>query len=122
DRSNKRKLLFATQTGLGLVALTLGLLTLSGVVQYWQVLALALLLGLVSAIDSPVRQSFVVEMVGKDDLANAVGINSTIFNTGRILGPAVAGVMISAVGTGWAFLVNAASSIAVLGALAAMRP
>jgi MFS family permease len=122
DRSNKRKLLFATQTGLGLVALMLGLLTLTGVVQYWHVLALALVLGLVSAIDSPVRQSFVVEMVGKDDLANAVGINSTIFNTGRILGPAIAGVMITAVGTGWAFLVNAASSIAVLAALAAMRP
>ena len=68
------------------------------------------------------RQSFVVEMVGKDDLTNAVGINSTIFNTGRILGPAVAGVMISAVGTGWAFLANAASSIAVLSALIAMRP
>ena len=68
------------------------------------------------------RQSFVVEMVGKDDLANAVGINSTIFNTGRILGPAVAGVMITAVGTGWAFLANAASSVAVLAALALMRP
>jgi MFS family permease len=97
DRSNKRKVLFATQTGLGLVALVLGLLTLTGVVQYWHVMALALVLGLVSAVDSPVRQSFVVEMVGKDDLVNAVGINSTIFNTGRILGPAIAGIMITAV-------------------------
>lgn len=122
DRGNKRKLLFATQSGLGLVAVLLGLLTLTGVVQYWHVMALALVLGLVSAIDSPVRQSFVVEMVGRDDLANAVGINSTIFNAGRILGPAAAGVMITAVGTGWAFIVNAASSIAVLAAIAAMRP
>jgi MFS family permease len=122
DRSNKRRLLFATQAGLALIALALGVLTVTGLVAFWMVLLLALLLGLVSAVDSPVRQSFVVEMVGKDDLANAVGINSTIFNTGRILGPAVAGVMISAVGTGWAFLVNAASSVAVLGALAAMRP
>jgi MFS family permease len=121
DRGNKRRLLFATQTGLALVALLLGALTLTGAVQYWHVLVLALVLGLVSAVDAPVRQSFVVEMVGKDDLANAVGINSTIFNAGRILGPAVAGVMISAVGTGWAFLVNAASSVAVLSALAAMR-
>ena len=68
------------------------------------------------------RQSFVVEMVGKDDLTNAVGINSTIFNTGRILGPAVAGVMITAVGTGWAFVANAASSVAVLTGLWMMRP
>ncbi len=121
DRGDKRRLLQATQTGLALVALVLGLLAVTGVVQYWHVLVLATVLGLIAAVDSPIRQSFVVEMVGKDDLVNAVGINSTIFNTGRILGPAVAGVMISAVGTGWAFLVNAASSIAVLAALAAMR-
>ena len=67
-------------------------------------LVLATALGVITAVDTPVRQSFVVEMVGKDDLTNAVGINSTIFNTGRILGPAVAGVMITAVGTGWAFV------------------
>ena len=97
------------------------MLAVTGVVQYWHVLVLATVLGLITAIDSPIRQSFVVEMVGKDDLVNAVGINSTIFNTGRILGPAIAGVMISAVGTGWAFLANAASSIAVLAALVAMR-
>jgi MFS family permease len=121
DRMDKRKLLLATQSGLALVALVLGLLDVAGVVRYWHVVVLATLLGLVSAVDSPVRQSFVVEMVGKDDLANAVGINSTIFNAGRILGPAVAGVMISAVGTGWAFLANAASSVAVLSALVAMR-
>jgi MFS family permease len=122
DRGNKRRILFATQSGLALVALLLGLLDVTGIVQYWHVLALALVLGVVSAIDMPVRQSFVVEMVGRDELTNAVGINSTIFNSGRILGPAVAGVTISAVGTGWAFLANALSSVAVLGALYAMRP
>jgi MFS family permease len=121
DRGNKRKLLLATQGAQALVALVLGVLAVSGVVQFWHVLVLATMLGLITAVDSPIRQSFVVEMVGKDDLVNAVGINSTIFNTGRILGPAVAGVMISAVGTGWAFLANAASSIAVLAALTAMR-
>ena len=121
DRGNKRRLLFATQAAMGLTALLLGLLTLTGVVQYWHVLAIALLFGLVAAVDSPIRQSFVVEMVGRDELTNAVGINSTIFNSARIIGPAVAGVMISAVGTGWAFVVNAASSVAVLAAIAAMN-
>ena len=122
DRYDKRKLLLATQTGLALVALILGVLDVTGIVQYWQILVLALALGLVSAIDSPVRQSFVVEMVGPDDLTNAVGLNSTIFNSARILGPAVAGVMITAIGTGWAFVANGISSIAVLTALALMRP
>ena len=121
DRVDKRKMLLATQTGLALLALTLGLLDVGGVVAYWQVLVLATVLGVVSAIDTPVRQSFVVEMVGKDDLANAVAINATIFNAGRIIGPAVAGIMISAVGTGWAFLANALSSVAVLAGLALMR-
>jgi MFS family permease len=121
DRGDKRRLLLATQTGLAFVALALGLLDVSGVVRYWHVLALAAALGLINAIDTPVRQSFVVEMVGRRELANAVAINSTIFNTGRVLGPAAAGVMISAVGTGWAFIANAASSVAVLAALAAMR-
>jgi MFS family permease len=122
DRGDKRKLLLATQTALALVALALGVLDISGVVQYWHVLVLATALGVIAAVDTPVRQSFVVEMVGKDDLANAVGINSTIFNTGRILRPAVAGVMITAVGTGWAFVANALSSIAVLAGLWMMRP
>jgi MFS family permease len=81
-----------------------------------------MLLGIVSAVDSPVRQSFVVEMVGKDDLANAVAINSTTFNAARILGPAIAGEMIAVTGTGWAFLANAASSLAVLTGLWLMRP
>jgi MFS family permease len=122
DRGNKRRLLLATQSGLACVALVLGLLDIAGVVQYWHVLVLATVLGLITAVDTPIRQSFVVEMVGRDELTNAVAINSTIFNTGRILGPAVAGVLISAVGTGWAFVANAASSLAVLAGLAMMRP
>jgi MFS family permease len=122
DRSDKRRLLMVTQSLMALAALILGLLDVAGIVQYWHVLVLATSLGLISAVDTPVRQSFVVEMVGKDDLANAVAINSTIFNGGRILGPAIAGVLISAVGTGWAFIGNAASSLAVLAGLAMMRP
>jgi len=121
DRSNKRRLLLITQTSLALVALALGVLDVAGVVRYWHVLVLAFLLGLVSAMDMPVRQSFVVEMVGKKDLTNAVAINSTIFNAGRIIGPAAAGVMISAVGTGWAFIANALSSVAVIAGIAMMR-
>jgi MFS family permease len=114
DRGNKRHILLATQSALASVALLL--------VQYWHVLVLATTLGLITAIDTPVRQSFVIEMVGKDDLTNAVAINSTIFNSGRILGPALAGVLITAVGTGWAFIGNAASSLAVLAGLVLMRP
>jgi MFS family permease len=121
DRGNKRRILLATQSALALAALALGLLDVFGLVQYWHVLVLATLLGVISAIDMPVRQSFVIEMVGKDDLTNAVAINSTIFNGGRIIGPAVAGVLISAVGTGWAFIGNAASSLAVLAGLLLMR-
>ena len=114
-------MLLVTQSALAVVALVLGLLDVTGVVQYWQVLVLATALGVITALDTPVRQSFVVEMVGRDELTNAVAINSTIFNTGRILGPAIAGVLISAVGTGWAFIGNAASSLAVLTGLLLMR-
>ena len=110
-----------TQTGLAVAALCLGVLDVAGVVQLWQVYVLAGVVGVITSLDTPIRQSFVVEMVGQEDLPNAVGINSTIFNSGRILGPAVAGVMIAAVGTGWAFIANALSSVAVIAALALMR-
>jgi len=99
DRLNKRHTLLVTQSALSVVALLLGLLDIAGVVQYWHVLTLATALGLITSLDTPVRQSFVIEMVGRDELTNAVAINSTIFNSGRILGPAIAGVLISAVGT-----------------------
>jgi MFS family permease len=121
DRGDKRRILLATQSVLAALALLLGMLDVTGVVQYWHVLALATALGVITAIDTPVRQSFVIEMVGKDELTNAVAINSTIFNLGRILGPALAGVLITAVGTGWAFLGNSASSLAVLAGLMLMR-
>ena len=121
DRGDKRRLLIMTQTGLALAALCLGLLDVTGMVQLWQVYMLAGVVGVITALDTPMRQSFVVEMVGQEDLPNAVGINSTIFNSGRIVGPAVAGIMIAAVGTGWAFIVNALSSVAVITALALMR-
>lgn len=121
DRGDKRRLMLATQTGMALTALTLGLLDITGVVRVWQVMLLAAVLGVITALDNPIRQSFVIEMVGPADLPNAVALNSTTFNLARIVGPAVAGVVISAYGTSWAFLGNAASSIAVLAGLGLMR-
>jgi MFS family permease len=122
DRYDKRKILLVTQSSLALLALALGLLDLAGVVRYWHVLVLALLLGLVNVVDSPTRQAFVVEMVGRKDLPNAVAINSTTFNAARIMGPAIAGGTIAGIGTSWAFVANAASSLAVLAGLWLMRP
>ncbi|HEX2904142.1 MAG TPA: MFS transporter [Jatrophihabitans sp.] len=121
DRGDKRKLLLATQTGIGVAALALGLLDVTGTVRIWHVMVLAAILGVVSAIDTPIRQSFVVEMVGPAELPNAVALNATTFNLARIIGPAIAGVVISTFGTGWAFLGNAGSTIAVLLALSLMR-
>lgn len=121
DRLNRRKLLFFTQAAMGLLALGLGLLTLAGVVALWHVYVFALLLGCVSAFDAPARQSFVSELVPEQQLSNAVALNSSSFNAARLLGPAVAGVLISRVGTGWVFLLNAASFVAVLGSLSLLR-
>lgn len=121
DRYDKRKILLGTQVSLGLLALTLGLLDLTGVVRYWHIAVLALLLGVINVVDSPTRQAFVIEMVGRKDVPNAIAINSTTFNTARILGPALAGITIAVVGTGWAFVGNAISSLAVLTGLRMMR-
>ena len=121
DRGDKRKLLLITQSGMGLAALLLGVLDVTGVVRIWHVVVLAGILGIISALDTPIRQSFVVEMVGPSDLPNAVALNSTTFNLARIVGPAIAGVVITAFGTGWAFLGNAASTIGVLAGLLLMR-
>jgi MFS family permease len=121
DRYDKRSLLIGAQVAMGMLALVLGLLDVTGVVQLWHVYALALLLGLAAVVDTPVRQAFVVEMVGPDDLPNAVSLNSATFNASRILGPAVAGVAISSVGTGPVFLANALSYVAVVTGLVAMR-
>jgi MFS family permease len=121
DSFDRRKLLFATQAGMGALALGLGLLTVTGVVHLWHVYVFALLLGCVSAFDAPARQTFVSDLVDEGDLSNAVALNSTSFNAARMIGPAIAGLLISGVGSGWVFLINAASFVAVLGALRALR-
>jgi MFS family permease len=122
DRVDKRKLLIGIQSGMALCAVALGLLDVTGVVQLWQVYLLCVVFGLFTAFDPPVRQSFVGEMVGRDKLANAVALNSSTFNLARIVGPAIAGVMIIWTGTGWVFLVNAASTVAVITGLVRMNP
>jgi len=121
DRYDRRKVLLATQCAMGLLALGLGLLTLSGAARLWQVYLFAALLGCVSAFDAPARQTFVSELVGEQYLTNAVALNSTSFNAARMIGPAVAGLLIASIGTGWVFLINALSYLAVLGSLAMLR-
>jgi MFS family permease len=122
DAVSKRAVLIVTQAVAAGLALILGVLVVLGNVEVWQVIALALALGVVNSFDMPVRQSFVVEMVGRDDVANAVAHNSAVFNLTRIIGPAVAGVTIATIGLEPLFFVNAASYIAVLVALLLMRP
>jgi MFS family permease len=122
DRYPKRRILMATQAAMGGLALILGVLAITGMVQIWQVYALAFALGVVTVVDNPTRQSFAVEMVGRDGMANAIALNSAVFNLARIVGPAIAGLVISTVGTPAAFLVNAASFGAVLISLKLMRP
>jgi MFS family permease len=122
DRYPKRRILFATQAAMGALALILGVLALTGAVAVWQVYLLAFALGMVAVVDNPTRQTFVAEMVARDGMANAIALNSAAFNLARITGPAVAGLVISAVGTPAAFLVNAASFGAVLVGLKLMRP
>jgi MFS family permease len=121
DRFDRRKLLLATQAVMGLLALALGVLTITGLVQLWQVYAFAFLLGVATAFDAPARQSFVGDLVAEDDLANAVGLNSTSFNLARMVGPAVAGAVIAAAGTGWAFMANGASYGVVIVSLYLVR-
>jgi MFS family permease len=121
DHFNQRKLLIATQAAMGGLALALGLLTVTGMVQLWHVYIFAFLFGCAAAFDAPVRQTFVAELVGDADLPNAVALNATSFNAARMIGPAAAGVIIAASGTGWAFLINGASFAAVLVSLSALR-
>ncbi|MFD6163341.1 MFS transporter [Nocardia sp. NPDC060256] len=122
DRLSKRRLLMLTQSSMGALAAALAILTLTGSVQVWHVYLLAMLLGLVTVVDSPTRQTFVAEMVGQEQLRNAVSLNAVNFETASMTGPAVAGAVIAAVGTGWAFAINAASFAAVVGGLLLMRP
>jgi len=122
DRLDKRRLLLATQAAMASLALVLGVLTATGTIRLWMVYVLALLLGCATAFDMPTRQAFVSEMVGPDRVTNAVGLNSAVFNSARVVGPAVAGVLIAAVGIAPAFLINAASYLAVIAGLLAMDP
>jgi MFS family permease len=121
DRVDKRKLLIWTQTASALLALALGVLVVTHVVTLWMVYALALGLGLVTMIDMPTRQTFVMEMVGREHVTNAVSLNGVIVNASRIVGPAVAGALIATVGVGICFLVNAGSYLAVIAGLYMMR-
>jgi MFS family permease len=122
DRFDKRRLLFLAQCAMALIALGMGLLVVSGAARLWHVYVLALLLGMTNALDTPVRQAFVSELVGPDLLPNAVALNSATFNTARIVGPAAGGLVIAWLGIGPAFLLNAVSYVAVLVALGRMDP
>lgn len=120
DRLPKRKILLVTQVILAVSAVVLAALTLSGRVEFWHVAALAGVVGTVRAFDTPARQAFFIEMTSKADLLNAIALNSAAFNVARVLGPAAAGLIIRAVGTGWAFAANGLSFLAVILALASM--
>ncbi len=121
DRLPRRGLLMVTQALMGLLALGLGLLVLLGTATLWHVWLFALGLGIVSALDNPVRQTFVAELVPNDTLPNAVALNSASFNAARLIGPAVAGLAIAAMGAGWVFIVNAVSFLFTILALTLMR-
>lgn len=114
DHFNQRKLLMITQAAMGVLALALGALTILGAIQLWHVYVFAFVFGSAAALDAPVRQTFVAELVGDEDLPSAVSLNSTSFNAARMLGPAAAGLVIAKAGTGWAFLINGISFAAVL--------
>ncbi|MDJ0465952.1 MFS transporter [Streptomyces sp. H27-C3] len=121
DRYPKRLLLLFSQAALGLCGVALATLTLTGHVQVWHVYLIAFLLGMVTVIDNPARQSFVSEMVGPDQLRNAVSLNSANFQSARLIGPAVAGVLITTVGSGWSFMLNGLSFLAPIAGLLLMR-
>jgi MFS family permease len=118
DRVDKRALMFALQAAMGVQALALGVLTITGSVRLWEIGGLALLLGLNNAFENPARQAFMLEMVGSDSLRNAVSLNSVMVNVARVLGPGIGGLLIASVGEGPCFLLNAASFVAVLVSLA----
>jgi len=120
DRVDKRRLMVVLQSAMGVQALVLGLLTVLGVVRFWEILVLAVILGLNNTFENPARQAFVLEMVGPNEVRNAVSLNSTLFNAARAVGPAVAGILIATVGVGICFLLNAASFIAVVFSLVTM--
>ncbi len=121
DRFDRHRMVIATQSAALVQSVLLAALTLTGAITVWQIMALALLLGVVNAFDMPIRQAFLVQMVGREDLGNAIALNSSIFNGARIIGPAVAGLVVARWGEGMCFSLNAVSFLAVLASLIAMR-
>jgi MFS family permease len=121
DRVDKRRVIVFMQLAFMLEALTVAVLVYTHVVRVWHVLALATLLGVASAFDIPMRQSFIVDMVGKEDLMNAIALNSSLFNGARVIGPAIAGLLIGALGIAWCYFLNGLSYIAVIAGLLMMR-
>ncbi len=121
DRFNRQRIVIGTQISSMILALIFATLTLTGVIRVWHIFVLAALLGVVNAFDIPARQSFLVDMVGKEDLMNAIALNSTMFNGARIIGPAIAGILVARIGEGWCFLANGLSYIAVISGLLMMR-
>src|ERR1019366_5176953 len=120
DRVDKRRLMVVLQIAMGIQALVLGVLTVTGAVRFWQIGVLAALLGVNNAFENPARQSFMLEMVGPEDLRNAVSLNSVLVNVARSVGPAIAGLLIATVGEGVCFLANAASFAAVVASLVSL--
>ncbi len=121
DRINRRKLLIITQTMMMVLAFVLAVLVFTDLVEPWHIIVLAFLLGIANAFDAPARQSFVIEMVGRDVITNAVALNSSIFNIGVVIGPAIGGLIYSWVGPAWCFTINGISYVAVISALALMK-
>jgi MFS family permease len=121
DRVNVRRMLMVTQAVMGTIALGLGVIVVTGIAQLWHVYLFALLLGITSAVDSPIRQTFVAELVEKKDLTNAVSLNSVSFHTARLIGPAAAGLLTVVVGAGWVFMINAVTFAGTLVALWRIR-
>jgi len=121
DRWPRQRVVIATQVASMTLGFTLAALTLTGRIRVWEIIVLATLLGVVNAFDVPARQSFLIEMVGREDLLNAIALNSTMFNGARVAGPAVAGLLVAQVGEGWCFFLNGVSYIAVLAGLLMMR-
>ncbi|HKW88367.1 MAG TPA: MFS transporter [Candidatus Acidoferrales bacterium] len=121
DRWNRQRVVIGTQTSSMILALILAWLTLADVVRVWEIMVLAAMLGAVNAFDIPARQAFLVDMVGKDDLMNAIALNSSMFNGARVIGPAIAGILVASIGEGWCFFANGVSYIAVIAGLFLMR-
>ena len=121
DRWNRHRIVIATQTASLVLALTLATLTLTGRIRIWEIMVLASLLGVVNAFDIPARQAFLIDMVGREDLLNAIALNSSMFNSARIIGPAIAGILVASVGEGWCFFANGISYFAVIAGLLLMR-